>query len=242
VTETSEGVAILLETDDLVFVDKPAGIATEPDAKNRGSLRDELTAVLAERGPSTLVHALSRLDLPVSGVVTFAKHSSRALDALIQSRRVRKLYVAIVLGDLDATRVVENAVDGKPATTRLTPIARASHSNGAVTLLVAEPLTGRFHQIRAHSAAIEHPVVGERRHGDASRLITKSGRVLAPGRLLLHSLAVVVPWPEHAPPSAVVAPVPSTFRETWSALDGEAQAWENVKDACDDWLQRQSSA
>ncbi|HTJ82448.1 MAG TPA: pseudouridine synthase [Polyangiaceae bacterium] len=233
---------ILRETDDLVFIDKPSGIATEPDAKSRDSIRDRLAAELARRGEERRQpHALSRLDLPVSGVVTFAKRTSRALSQMVEKGSVDKLYVAIVLGDLPEARLVEAPVDGRPASTRFSPLARAPVASGAATLVTAEPLTGRFHQIREHAASIGALIVGERRHGTANRVVAKNGRVVSPGRILLHSLAVSIPWPDPRARIGVAAPIPAAFLDTWTSLDGASEAWEETQRACDDWLRRRSS-
>ncbi len=237
-TDDVAALAVLFESADLIIVDKPAGIATEPDAKAEPSLRDAVLALCTHAGRAP--HALSRLDRGVSGVVSFAI-SSEATRAL-SGGSFRKLYVALLGGRIDGVVERRAPIGGRDAHSRFRALAHAEHARGVVTLALCEPLTGRFHQLREHAEGLGAPVVGEKRHGDAARLATRSGRVLAPGRLLLHALAVSIPWPDGATPIEVRAPVPTAILDTWSLLDGAPEAWEAVDRACDDWLGQRSSA
>jgi 23S rRNA-/tRNA-specific pseudouridylate synthase len=242
VTDSRAELSVLFESADVVIVDKPAGIATEPDAKGQPSLRDAVAARLG--GSARAPHAVSRLDRAVSGVVTFAISSegTRALSHEGAAGRFRKLYVALLDGRLEGVVERTDPIEGRDARSRFRSVAHAEHARGTITLALLEPLTGRFHQLRAHADALGAPVIGERRHGHAPRLATRTGRVVAPGRLLLHALAVAIPWPGRAQPITARAAIPAAFAEAWSALDGAPEAWEAVDQACDDWLGQRSSA
>lgn len=126
----------------------------------------------------------SRLDRETSGVVVFAKDADTGslLQRAMQHRKVRKVYHAVLVGELreparvcgaigkDVSSVVwmKQAVreDGQPAETEFFPLA----SDGDYTLARVQPHTGRLHQIRVHAASIGHPVAGDKIYGPDARL------------------------------------------------------------------------
>lgn len=183
---------VLAETDDLVAVDKPAGVPSHPlEFDETGTalgsllaLRPEV-ATAGERGLECgLVH---RLDTFTSGVLVFAKRRDAwlAARAAFAERRVRKRYLARVHGRLDGplelrlrlgsrgdhVRVVERG--GRESHTRIRTLAADASSS----LLEVEPSTGLRHQIRAVLAHLGHPILGDRIYGSALEL----------GRHLLHA-------------------------------------------------------
>ena len=181
--------AIVYADADVVVVDKPAGLVVHPGAGNRqGTMVQELVALfpdIAAAGPGSerpgVVH---RLDKGTSGLLVVARneHAREALVAQMAARSVDRRYLALVHGVVDED---EGAVDaplgrsqserakvavvhgGKPARTRYWARARRT-SPLPVTLLVCRLETGRTHQVRAHFAAIGHPVVGDERYGRPS--------------------------------------------------------------------------
>ncbi len=178
----------------LLVVDKPAGLLTIPGSDPaHPHLRGLLEATW---GRLWVVH---RLDRPASGLVVFARTAAahRALNAAFAERRVHKVYQALVWGcppwdeiTLDAPlrenvgrrkRTVVDAQRGKPSVTRLRVVRRAE----TVTLLQAEPLTGRRHQIRAHLYHLGFPLVGDPLYGPPKP---------AP-RLGLHAVQLTLPHP-----------------------------------------------
>jgi len=234
---------ILLQADDLVAADKPAGVPTIAD---HGGAAHALVAMVARSLSIDVarLHPTSRLDRDVSGVVVFAL--SRAAAARLQQARIdglyQRRYVAIAehspvpeRGTWDAPigrgpnpRLrVEGGRDPAPASTRYAVTARTQR--GAAMLAVA-PVTGRTHQIRVHAAGAGAPLLGDRSYGGPVRLTLASGRVIEPGRIALHAARVVVPG---AGGDTLVAesPVPAELESLWSALGGEAEAWE-VSLAC----------
>ncbi|HSQ01307.1 MAG TPA: RluA family pseudouridine synthase [Candidatus Dormibacteraeota bacterium] len=193
--------SVLFEGDGVLAIDKPAGMPSAPT--RQAATGTALTELGAQRDgrPLWLVH---RLDAAASGVLLFAttRAAAAALSAAFRDRRVEKTYLALVDGQPQAsagvidsplaTRAGRAHVDprGRPARTAW----RVEERRGATTLLAVEPGTGRLHQIRAHLAAIGHPIVGDRFYGGSP----------AP-RLMLHArsialsidgrrLAISAPW------------------------------------------------
>ena len=178
--------AILKETPDWIAVDKPAGLSTSPDReRKRRSLEELLRAKYRE------VFVVHRIDTGTSGVVVFARTRAAAarLSELFATRAVRKVYLALIEGTIPHELTIESAIGGKDAHT----IVRPLEQRGETTLVEAEILTGRTHQIRIHLRSIERPVVGDRRYGSS---------MPAP-RMMLHAWKL-----EHEELGNLVAPSP----------------------------------
>src|SRR5688500_3870074 len=152
--------AIIEETPDWIAVDKPVGMATQParDPKNR-SLEELLRARYRE------VFVVHRIDTGTSGVVVFARNRAAAarLSELFATRAIRKIYLAVIEGTIPHDLTIESAIGDQDAHT----IVRPLKAIGETTLVEAEILTGRMHQIRIHLKSIERPVVGDRRYGSS---------------------------------------------------------------------------
>ena len=193
IVEALPDVPAIRETAEWIAVDKPAGIPTQPmrDRKQRS-----LEELLRMRHRSLfLVH---RIDTQTSGIVVFAKTRAAAasLASLFASREIRKTYLAVVEGAVDHELTIESPIGGRDAHT----IVRPLRSLDGATLIEAEILTGRTHQIRIHMKSIERPVAGDRRYGST---------MPAP-RMLLHAWKL-----EHAYfGGELVAPVPADFPAT----------------------------
>ena len=183
-------IEVLRETADWIAVNKPAGIPTQP-ARDRA--QRSLEELLRRRHRT--IHLVHRIDTQTSGVVVFAKHPAAAarLSELFASRQVRKVYLAVAEGAIESELTIETPVGEKDAHTIVRPLRRI---DGA-TLVEAEILTGRTHQIRIHLKSIERPVVGDRRYGST---------MPAP-RMLLHAWKL-----DHADfGGELVAPAPADF-------------------------------
>jgi 23S rRNA pseudouridine1911/1915/1917 synthase len=244
VTFTEEGalspdVVILVDEDGLVAADKPAHLATIPD--HAGSTSNLLARVAAALGtnPGEL-HATSRLDRGVSGVVVFARTvqaQKRLHEARDQGTYVRR-YVAIAAqapapphGQWDAPigRAKDprhRAAFGRDPAEALSRYAVIAVSGGKA-LLALEPVTGRTHQLRVHAAHAGAPLLGDRTYGGPSRLTLPTGRVIPLDRIALHAARVRVPRADGSL-IEVVAPVPEELCEWWRALGGEQGAWERA--------------
>jgi len=169
--------SVLFEDEDLLIVDKPAGLLTVPTAaRERDTLLarvlDYLHRRYARRPVAFVVH---RIDRDTSGAVVFARNreSLRFLQDLFRAHRIEREYVALVEGalsdsgvfDADLVRdagqrrrgVARRGQEGKRAVTRYRTLERVGRS----TLVSIELETGRTHQIRVHFAAGGHPVLGD---------------------------------------------------------------------------------
>lgn len=171
--------SILFEDEVLLVLEKPAGMLVHPNRQVRsGTLLNALCHHLKERAPGTRPGLVHRLDRFTSGLLVVAKTESahRILARHFRERRVVKTYLAVVHGDFraeplritlpigwDPNRYPHwNILDsGREAITDVRALERA----GGLTLIEAQPRTGRTHQIRIHLAAIGHPVVGDSLYG-----------------------------------------------------------------------------
>lgn len=180
---------IAYEDQALLVVNKPAGMVVHPaPGVSDGTLVNALLAHcpdLADSGDQRpgIVH---RLDRDTSGLVLVAKNEKvrRALQRQFKEREVRKAYLALLDGHLQpAWGRIEGPVGrdphhrqrmavlpgGREAVTEYHVLEQFSHQVGPVagdyTLVEAQPLTGRTHQLRVHFASIDHPVVADDIYG-----------------------------------------------------------------------------
>ena len=181
--------AVLGETEELLVLDKPAGLLVHP-TKPGGppTLWDGLRELLAyEIVNGGQVSLINRLDRETSGVVLVCKTAAAARKcAMAMERgRIRKEYLAVVrgwpeqdafeidapllrLGEVAESRVyLKRAVHpgGAAAFTRFRVEKRVSHESGPLALVRCWPVTGRTHQIRVHLAHAGHSVVGDKLYG-----------------------------------------------------------------------------
>ncbi len=173
--------SIIHEDEEIVVVDKPAGMVVHPGAgTDGGTLVEGLLATRrlpVEDDPSRpgIVH---RLDKETSGVIVVAK-TARALTSLkaqFASRGVTKLYLALVEGEIEEEEGLIDAPVGRdpvhPRVMTVTPRGRVAKTAFRVlqrlpagTLLLLRPRTGRTHQLRVHLRYIGHPIVGDPLYG-----------------------------------------------------------------------------
>jgi 23S rRNA pseudouridine1911/1915/1917 synthase len=188
---------VAYEDEHLLVVDKPAGVVTHPAPGHRGPTLAGALAGLATGGPDParagIVH---RLDRDTSGLLVVAKSEEAyvALGRMIRRREVRREYLALVSGHPDTAQGTIDAPIGRDRVRRTTVSTRTDRARSAVThfrvlerftrtsLLEVTLETGRTHQIRAHLAAIGHPVCGDPRYGGA-----ECGRRLGLRRQFLHA-------------------------------------------------------
>ncbi|MGH7789757.1 MAG: RluA family pseudouridine synthase [Candidatus Binatia bacterium] len=202
--------ALLYEDDELVAVDKPAGMPSAPTREGAvGTALEVLSAQLAARDgrprPLWLVH---RLDTVTSGVLLFAatRAAAAALSAAFQGQTVEKRYLALVDGVPAADHgVVDQPLHRRAGRALVDPAGKPSRSlwrvvrrDASRALLEVRPQSGRMHQIRVHLQWLGHPVVGDRQYGGSR----------AP-RLMLHAVAVRLPHRDGV--LEIGAPAPAAF-------------------------------
>jgi 23S rRNA pseudouridine1911/1915/1917 synthase len=166
----------------LLIANKPPGLLTQPDEIGSDSLEAYAKAWVKKeyRKPGNVfLHAIHRLDKPVSGLVLFAR-TSKALTRLNELSRlmgIQRVYIAEVegilsqrLGRLDHyllhgehRAIIGKASDKEAKHARLQ--YQVKNFREHTTLVIIDLETGRYHQIRAQFSAIGHPVVGDRRYG-----------------------------------------------------------------------------
>ncbi len=239
----SAELTVLGEFRGLLFVDKPAGLQTEPDARQNDTLVTRIAAQLGLANPR--VHALSRLDTGVSGVVTLGltTESRRLVNDWRERGAFHRRYLALATGTLTPPKGAWSepigrgqgqlrSVSGRnpePAHTDYALIAATTPSSGAnpetLALLALAPRTGRTHQLRVHAAAHGLPLLGDRAYGGATRLISAQGAVRAIERIALHAAWVELPLSE---PLRFSAPVPAELVAAWVGAGGAAADFETA--------------
>jgi len=233
--------SILYQDDDVLVIDKPAGLVVHPGAGHRGGTlingllhHDPGLAALPRSG---LIH---RLDKDTSGLLlvarTVAAHTRLVRD--LEERRIMREYRAVCVGRLTAGGSVRAPIGrhpthrtrmavtdrGRPAVTHYRVLARfAAHS-----LLAVRLETGRTHQIRVHLAHIRHPLVGDPDYG--GRLVVPAGArpeladaLRAFHRQALHASRLAFPHPVKRHQVELTAPFPADLLGLLRALDESGQ-------------------
>ncbi|WP_182867548.1 RluA family pseudouridine synthase [Stieleria mannarensis] len=221
-------ITLLWESDLMMAVDKPAGLATQAPAGIE-SLESRLEQQLGRRdGYLAFPH---RLDRAVSGVILVAlsKKAARLLSAQFASRKTRKQYLAVVEGQIEVSRsspqqwddfvrkledqplaevCEETAPHAKPASTIVKTLALDAVADRS--LLELSPITGRMHQLRLQTASRGHPIVGDATYGAASRAADSAAKRHT-GRILLHAHALEFHDPSNGRLVRVESPCPFGF-------------------------------
>ncbi|MGH9405238.1 MAG: RluA family pseudouridine synthase [Terriglobia bacterium] len=227
---------IVYEDQDLVVVNKAAGMVAHPGAGIRsGTLVNallyhirELSSTAGEDRPG-IVH---RLDKMTSGLVIVAKNDAahRALSAAFKAREIRKTYIALVHGltkndegvidtpigrdTRDRYRMRTNGACARDALTEYRVLRRLSR----FTLLRVAPRTGRTHQIRVHLASIGHSVAGDTLYGAPAQFrVAHVMRKTLP-RTFLHASALEFRHPSTGVALSFEAPLPAELVEFLSSL------------------------
>ena len=228
-----EGVphAVVHEDDHLIVVDKPAGVVVHPAPGHAtGTLAQAMARRGAEGGEPWRPGVVHRLDRDTSGLLVMAKSDAvhRELQALIRDRRMRREYLALVHGRLEARSGTIDAPVGRDRAQRTIVSTRTDRPRAARTHFTAiEALarstlvrvrleTGRTHQIRAHFAAIGHPVEGDAAYGARAR------ERLGLERQFLHAGWLIFPHPVTADEVAAESPLPADLVAALEAARAES--------------------
>ena len=228
---------VIHTTADAFVLNKPPGLATQGGTKTNQHLDRLLDGLADQEGNRPkLVH---RLDKDTSGVLLVAR-SARAAAFFSKSfsgRTARKVYWALVVGVPSAEEgLIDLALakqpgtggekmhvdeeEGQPARTRWRMVDRAGNRAAWLEL---QPLTGRTHQLRAHMAALGHPIVGDAKYGGAEAFLT--GGISRKMHLHARRLRIDAPGGQVID---VSAELPSHIAESLSTLGFEPMAGDNM--------------
>ncbi|RMI27039.1 RNA pseudouridine synthase [Pseudoroseomonas wenyumeiae] len=213
---------ILLRTDAVLVLDKPAGLPVHAGPRGGASLEDWLPQLAF--GKKRMPQPAHRLDTDTAGCLVLGRTQPALaeLGALFAAGRAEKTYWAVVQGtgpagpqgriDLPLRKTstaargwrIEPHPEGQPATTLWRVLGRAP----GLCWLELRPRTGRTHQLRVHCAALGFPILGDPFYGTP-----------APGGLHLLARAIRLPL---SPPVMAEAPVPAAMRPAFAACGWKA--------------------
>lgn len=195
------GLTIIYEDRDLLIVDKPPGLLTiSTESEKARTLYVQLTDYVRKGNPKSRnrIFIVHRLDREASGILVFAKNVVVKHRLQEQWPEVKKKYLAVVHGkctrhsEIITSYLAENRAHvvyqtsdtskGKLARTAYKVLKTTAH----FSLLEIDLLTGRKHQIRVHLADMGHPIVGDKKYGQADR---------AHNRLALHAVSIAFNHP-----------------------------------------------
>jgi 23S rRNA pseudouridine1911/1915/1917 synthase len=195
---------VLFEDEQIVVVDKPAGLLTAPTPE---SDRNNLAGLLERRPGGGRIFVVHRIDLETSGLLVFAKteEANRALSERFRTHDLERAYLAVVAGAFPqrVTRIAR-PVGGRPAVTH---VAVRERLGDRATVLDCRLETGRTHQIRLHVRAVGHPVLGDDRYGAPFP-------AAPPPRMALHATTLGFVHPVTGEPMSFTSPWPPDLA-TW---------------------------
>jgi 23S rRNA pseudouridine1911/1915/1917 synthase len=218
---------LVFEDQDIVVVDKPAGLLTMATETERSrTLYARLRAYANGKKPPEKIFIVHRLDREASGLVVFAKtpEAKERLQDQFKDHSARRTYVALVEGHVSpeeftirsylaentARRVYSTpqASRGKLAITHV----RVTGRSRSATRLEIRLETGRKHQIRVHLADRGHSIVGDKVYGSRSKSL---------GRLALHGARLEFKHPRTGKPMRFESPAPRSFKVHAGGVKGE---------------------
>ncbi|KAF0220005.1 MAG: hypothetical protein FD176_3417 [Rhodospirillaceae bacterium] len=228
--------AVLYMDDDVIALNKPAGIAVQGGTGTGDKHIDAwLDALMFDRDDRPrLVH---RLDKDTSGVLLLGRSANAAakLAAAFKSRAARKCYWALVVGvpklrqgRIDAAlaklpgrageKMAVDEDEGKRAVTWYRVVDSALRK---AAWLEMEPRTGRTHQLRAHTALMGTPIMGDGKYGGTEAFISGTG---VSRKMHLHARAVRIPHPRTGKELVVVAPLPEHMERSFEFFGFDLQS------------------
>ncbi len=206
---------ILYEDEDVIVVDKPAGIISHArgrfwqEASVASFIRDRISGMEGERGG--IVH---RLDRATSGVMVCAKNEAalKHLQKQFADRKVEKVYVAVIKGKLTPEEaIIDAAIERNTKDPKRFKVSKTgkqaqthyvSHSNGSgYSIVTLTPKTGRTHQLRLHLDYVNHPIVGDELYGGEKA-----------SRLMLHAIKLRITMP-NGKTKEFTSPLPNEFKD-----------------------------
>ncbi|MGH7283766.1 MAG: RluA family pseudouridine synthase [Polyangiaceae bacterium] len=216
---SSRTIRLLFVDEHLVIADKPSGLLV-----HRGWDNDDDVAMFRVRDAiGQHVFPVHRLDRGTSGALVFARDRETAatLALAFEEGRVEKKYLALVRGEPPGEGVIDYAIqkkEGGPRVAAVTQFRRIARSPiDRCSLVLAMPKTGRLHQIRRHLRHIDHPLVGDVKHG--SGVVNRHYRATYElTRLALHAHQISFAHPKTGEQVRVTADVPPDLATPFRAL------------------------
>lgn len=226
-----QGPRILHHDDDIAIVDKPGGLIVHSNkyARREPNLINTVGGMLQRR-----VYSVHRLDRGTSGLMVFAltKDAAGVLSAQFRGREVEKRYLAAVRGHPDDTGTVDKPlrhgddVEGRAATTHFRTLARGEvnaaigpYETAWVALVELTLVTGRSHQARRHMQNVNHPVIGDQRHGDRAYNRYLWEHLDGERHLLLRALELRFTHPRSGAGVTAYAGIPAVWQRALSVLE-----------------------
>ncbi|MCS1351991.1 RluA family pseudouridine synthase [Mechercharimyces sp. CAU 1602] len=216
---------ISYEDEDIVVVDKPAGIVVHPTkGYPNGTLANGLAYHFLQQGRELPIRPVSRLDKDTSGLLMMAKHAYTHdfLSKEMKKKRYQRQYVAIVHGQIaDDVGTINRPIAHDP----VRPIHRWVNENGAqaithyevlerkegATLVSLQLETGRTHQIRVHLSDYGHPIIGD-------RMYAEGWKDYGIKRQALHATRLSFIHPRDGKEYMFFSPLSQDMKELWAKL------------------------
>jgi len=172
---------VLFEDEHLAAIHKPAGILVSGN-----SFRTIANALSQNIKKSNLSDAASpqpvhRLDFATTGILLVGKTSSsiRELNKMFETKKIKKTYYAITIGDMTTGGNITSKIDGKKSYSKYTLIESVpSKKFGKLNLVKLIPKTGRRHQLRKHLSSIGNPILGDKDYGLGDLILSGKGLYL----------------------------------------------------------------
>ena len=242
---------VLYEDENIVILNKPAGLLSQGDTSGAPSLNEALLAA-RESGGSVKPSICHRLDRNTSGLVVAGKtvRGLQEMNALIKARALTKVYQALVYGKTPSSGILKgylikdherNQVRYTPCTepgalpieTHYETLATTTVHGCTFSLVRVRLVTGRSHQIRLHFSSIGHPLLGDRKYG--SRASLAASEALHIRRQLLHAASLTFPALTddfaYLSGKTFTAPLPADFASVcylgWHGMTGEKSGKRN---------------
>ncbi|MDJ1157268.1 RluA family pseudouridine synthase [Chelatococcus sp. SYSU_G07232] len=236
----------LYEDKDVLVLNKPMGLAVQGGSGTKRHVDGMLEALRdAEGQKPRLVH---RLDKDTAGCLVIAKtrFAATTLARSFRSRAARKIYWALVAGvprvkqgRVSTYLAKEEAADGdarmrvaahgdEGASHAVTYYALVDQAGQKLSWLSLKPVTGRTHQLRAHTAHIGHPIVGDPKYFNVENWELPGG---IQNRLHLLARRIVIPHPRTGKAIDVTAPLPPHMQQSWNLLGFDASRYDPIVEA-----------
>ncbi|MGI8525998.1 MAG: RluA family pseudouridine synthase [Pseudolabrys sp.] len=234
----------LYEDDDVLVLNKPMGLAVQGGSGTVRHIDGMLGALQSQVKDSQRPRLVHRLDKDTSGCLLIAKtrFAAAALAKSFRHRSTRKTYWALVVGvpkpkqgristylakqEMEEDSFMRVAAHGdKDAVHAVTYYAVVETAAQQLAWLSLKPVTGRTHQLRAHTAHIKHPIIGDPKYFNKENWQLPGG---IQNKLHLLARRIAVPHPRGGKPIDVTAPLPDHMAQSWNLLGFDATRYDPI--------------